>query len=332
MIFRNFWNERNNIFSNFLNGGLEELGLIRSSKIKEYRIILRLSFINFYVLFSLILKYHKHTTIHTMCTMHRVSRRYFSTTGWISTSALGKRRGVRRRGRNERLVLDVCRSFFCFPFLFLPSPTRSRGTVLFRRFYLRGNFKGDGQQTCDPFWHTDDVATPTKTHSLFLSSFRIALASTTRWTFLLPIVFARRLLFRNLAFPCLSVNPFLSSPFTPFRSVFRVPTSIFNGPVTLPGNDIRPIFHGIRIPSSIFQCDPRRGLQCFPVLPGKANKRVDRAAWWNANPTCRWKFFWKWKHLNAARPSNAIRNWNLDVALEGCRGNPVGMWLVRDVG
>ena len=91
----------------------------------------------------------------------------------------------------------------------------------------------------------------------------------------------------------LPVNPFLSSPFTPFRSVFRVPTSIFNGPVTLPGNDIRPIFHGIRIPSFIFQRDPRRGLQCFPVLPGKANKRVDRAAWWNANPTCRWKFFWK---------------------------------------
>lgn len=212
MIFRNFWNERNNIFSNFLNGGLEELGLIRSSKTKEYRIILRLSFINFYVLFSLILKYPKHTTIHTM---HRVSRRYFSTTGWISTSALGKRRGVRRRGRNERLVLDVCRSFFCFPFLFLPSPTRSRGTVLFRRFYLRGNFKGDGQQTCDPFWHTDDVATPAKTYSLsLLLSYCARLYNTLNFSsshrLRTPPSISKPSLFLSLSQPLfiLSVHPF----------------------------------------------------------------------------------------------------------------------------
>lgn len=107
---------------------------------------------------------------------YRVSRRYSSsTTGWISTSTStsGKRRGVRRRERNERLVLDVCRSFFSFPFLFLPSPSRSRGTILFRRFYLRGNSKGGGQRRCNRLWHAD-VATPTNTLlSPFLSSFLI---------------------------------------------------------------------------------------------------------------------------------------------------------------
>lgn len=113
-----------------------------------------------------------------------MSRRYSSSTiGWISTSTSGKRRGVRRRERNERLVLDVCRSFFSFPFLFLPSPSRSRGTMLFRRFYLRGNSKGDGQRRCNRFWHADAtwrrrrtfsssrVFRPCNTLNFFLPSF-----------------------------------------------------------------------------------------------------------------------------------------------------------------
>lgn len=79
--------------------------------------------------------------------------------------------------------------------------------------------------TSKPPWH---VATPTKTLSPFLFS-------------------SPEPQHAELSFLCqppfiLSVHPFS-----------RAPTSIFNGPVTLlPGNDIRPIFHGIRIPSKLF--------------------------------------------------------------------------------
>lgn len=213
-----------------------------------------------------------------MYTMHRVSHRYSSsTTGWISTSALGKRRGVRRRGRNERLVLDVCWSFFCFPFLFLPSPTRSRGTVLFRRFYLRGNFKGDGQQTCDPLWHADDVATPTKTHSFFLSSFRIALVPTTRWTFLLPIVFVRRLLFRNLASPVSQSTPFypLRSPLFVRYSVSQRPFSmaLSRYPVTIFGQ----FFTEFEFPLLFSSATLAAASNVFPCSPGKLiNALIER--------------------------------------------------------
>lgn len=72
------------------------------------------------------------------------------------------RRGVRRRERNERLGVGVVvgivlgrlfpslRFFFILRLflLFTPVLSRLRGTVLFRRFYLRGNSKGDATASC----------------------------------------------------------------------------------------------------------------------------------------------------------------------------------------
>lgn len=180
--------------------------------------------------------------------MHRVWRRYSSsTTGWISTS--GKRRGVRRRGRNERLVLDVCRSFLCFPFLFLPSPT-----PLERHCTLPENF----------IYVEISRATASKPATRPDTSRRRPRHS--------PPPFSSLRLNHNTLNFLSSVNLLLSSPFTPFFPRSNVHFQRPCHPVTIFGQ----FFTGFEFPRSSFSFifQPRM----FPP-PGKANKRVDRAAW-----------------------------------------------------
>lgn len=156
--------------------------------------------------------------------MHRVWRRYSSsTTGWISTS--GKRRGVRRRGRNERLVLDVYRSFLCFPFLFLPSPT-----PLERHCTLPENFiyVEISRATASKPATRPDTSRRRPRHSPSPFLFSSLEPQHAQLSFLCQPSFI------------LSVHPFFPALQRPFSTALS------------PGNDIRPIFHGIRIPSKLF--------------------------------------------------------------------------------